>query len=340
MTVPYGTAVREIATWPLNGAVTGASAATRPGSTRLTPSGIVGRMPTQQRLRPAYRQAGTPVASRAVWPVGGERGSRGPAVFWSVLVLALSVSATAVLAHVALVTHSGQKLDQSAMDAVYARENTVERLLSILGNVSIGTAALAVTVCVVLAVLRRRYAAAVGALVLVIGANVTTQVLKRSVFDRPDLGHLSLNSLPSGHTTVVTSVVLAGLLVAPHVARTLVAAIGAFATTLTGASTVVAGWHRPSDVLAAYTVCLAWGAAIVLVLALRRPGRFHGATVLQIGLALVGAVAAGVLLVFIGVRPEQGWPGATGAALVLGAVGIASAVTIAVFARLSSVHST
>ena len=258
---------------------------------------------------------------------------------WSALTLAATVAVTFVLGDVALTSQSGQDLDQSAMEAVYAREDTLERLLGLLGNVSIGTTAVAVAGCLVLALVRRRYAAAAGALVVVVGANVTTQVLKRVVFDRPDLGHLSINSLPSGHTTVVTSVVLAGLLVAPAYARTVLVVLGTFAATFTAASTVVAGWHRPSDVLVAYAVSLAWGAGVVFVLAVRRPGRFGGSLSTQLGLALAGAAVAGVLLIAIGVRPDEGWPGFTDAALVLGGVGLAATLTVATYARLSSVHS-
>ena len=96
--------------------------------------------------------------------------------------------------------------------------------------------------------------------------NVTTQLLKHAVLTRPDFGLGTLNSLPSGHTTVVASAVGASLLVAPRLWRPVIAVLGGFATTLTGASTIVAGWHRPSDVIAALAVSLIWTAGVALVL--------------------------------------------------------------------------
>ena len=94
----------------------------------------------------------------------------------------------------------------------------------------------------------------------------TTQILKDTILDRPDLGLGTLNSLPSGHTTVVASAVGAALLVAPGALRPLVALAGGFATTLTGASTIVAGWHRPADVMAALAVSLIWTAVVAAVI--------------------------------------------------------------------------
>lgn len=264
---------------------------------------------------------------------------RGPVLAWCVLVLATCAVTLVATVQWSVQTRRGQQLDQIAEEAVYGRRATVEQVLSVLGYVSIGSVAIALAGCVVMAVLRRRYAAAVAAGVLVAGANISTQVLKRAVIERPDYGHLSLNSLPSGHTTVVTSVVLAALLVAGAALRPLVVVLGAFAVTFTGAATLVAGWHRPSDVVAAMAVCLGWGSALVLVLAVRRPGRFARAPLTHTLGSVAGAAAAGILLIVIGVRPDDGWAGFGDAALVLGALGLASAVTVGVFARLSSVHA-
>lgn len=267
------------------------------------------------------------------------RTGRAALIAWCVLVLASCAGVVVATVRSLLLTRDGQDLDQRAMEAVYARRDTVEQVLSLLGYISIGSAALVLTVCVVLALARRRVAEAAAAVVLVAGANLSTQLLKRVVLDRPDFGHLALNSLPSGHTTVVSSLVLAALLVAGTAIRPLISILGSFAITFTGASTLVAGWHRPSDVVAALAVSLGWGALVVLALVVRRPGRFTGAPLVQTLASFVGAAAAGILLVVIGVRPDQGWSGAVDAALVLSVLGIASATTVGVFARLSSVHT-
>lgn len=260
-------------------------------------------------------------------------------IVWSSITLIASIIVLLALIVYSQSTKSGQDRDQAAMDTIDADTDTVRELLSWLGYVSIGSTALALVVCIALALLRHRYAAAIGAAAIVAGANITTQVLKRLVIERADFGYLSVPSLPSGHTTVVISIVLAALLIAPHGTRFAITFIGAILATLVGASTVVAGWHRPSDVLAALLVALAWGSLVTLVLSVRRTGvRAAGASAHTL-LSLVGAAAAGALLVFIGVRPNEGWTGVADAAVMLGCLGVATALTVGVFARLSSCHS-
>jgi|SRR5690625_890531 len=269
-------------------------------------------------------------------PNGGVRTSN---IVWSSITLATSIIALVALIIYSQSTKGGQDRDQAAMEAIDADGDTVRELLSWLGYVSIGSTALALVVCIGLALLRHRYAAAIGAAVIVAGANVTTQVLKQLVIERKDFGHLSVPSLPSGHTTVVISLVLAALLVAPHGTRFLITFIGSILATLVGASTVVAGWHRPSDVLAALLVAFAWGALTTLTLSIRRDGVRAAGTSAHTLLSLVGAAIAGALLVFIGVRPNEGWTGVADAALMLSCLGVATAVIVGVFTRLSSCHS-
>lgn len=281
---------------------------------------------------PPYRR--DPLAPRV--PDGAARTLN---IVWSSVTVLASVAAFVALVVYSQSTESGQQRDQAAMEAIDADTDTVRELLSWLGYVSIGSTAIALVVCIAMALVRRRYAAAVGAATIVAGANITTQVLKRVVIEREDFGYLSVPSLPSGHTTVVVSVVLAALLIAPHGARFAITFFGSILATLVGASTVVAGWHRPADVLAALLVALAWGALVALALSIRRDGVRPAGTSTHSLLSLVGAAAAGALLVFIGVRPNDGWTGMVDATLMLGCLGIASAVTVGVFARLSACHS-
>lgn len=235
-----------------------------------------------------------------------------------------------VLVRIALASQRGQSWDQSAMTTVIGGRDTQLAVLSVLGYVSIGAVVAVVAGCAAVALLRGRVALAAGAAVVIVGANVTTQVLKHTVLDRPDLGFGTLNSLPSGHTTVVASAVGAALLVAPRAWRPLVALLGGFATTLTGASTIVAGWHRPSDVIAALAVSLIWTALVSLVL------RGPAAPVVGTSAgAVVGCVAAVLFLIAIGVRPLLGWDGFLQAGLVLGAVAAATAVFVVATAATS-----
>ncbi|MCR4513238.1 phosphatase PAP2 family protein [Aeromicrobium sp. 50.2.37] len=263
-------------------------------------------------------------------PQRPDRGSsvRGPAALVAVAAVVLG----GVLAWFVLLTPLGQRLDERAMNTVVAGRETQLQVLSVLGYVSIGAIGLVSIVCVALALSRGRAALAIGALTIIAGANVTTQVLKRLLLERADLvdGVVASNSFPSGHTTVIASGVGALCLVSPRWMRPLVVPVGAFAVALTGASTVVAGWHRPSDVVGAVLVTTAWTAAVSVLLGSdheRVPGTWL--------LALVGSIGAIVALVAIGVRPSYGWDGFTDAALVLGALGVALGLGVAAANRVT-----
>ena len=241
-----------------------------------------------------------------------------------------SVAALAAVAMVALRTGAGQRLDEWARTTVVAGGEAEATVLSLLGRVSIGAVLAVAATCVVLAVVRGQIRLAVAALVVIMGANVTTQVLKRVVLERSVFDVIVPNSLPSGHTTVVASAVGALLLVVPRGLRLPVVVAGAFAATVTGTSTVVAGWHRPADIVAALAVCLGWTAAgSLLVAGSRRPASGVGTG------SLAGAGGALVLLVAMGVRPAYGWSGFAEATIVLGAMALATAFTVGVMERIS-----
>ena len=110
------------------------------------------------------------------------------------------------------------------------------------------------------------------AVVLVAGANVTTQVLK-SVLEHARGKAFEHGwelpwptSFPSGHTTAAASIAVALLLVVPARHRLLAAAMGLALTAAVGASVVILGWHYPSDVLGALLVVAAWGFCAVAYL--------------------------------------------------------------------------
>jgi hypothetical protein len=103
------------------------------------------------------------------------------------------------------------------------------------------------------------------------GAVLTTEVLKPFVFERPallDSARDFHNSYPSGHTTIAYAVGIAATIVAPRRARRVVAAAAFLCGTGIGLSTVLAGWHRPSDVVGGLLVATAWAARTVAVLTL------------------------------------------------------------------------
>ncbi|MEV7397972.1 phosphatase PAP2 family protein [Aeromicrobium sp. NPDC092404] len=247
--------------------------------------------------------------------------------------LAAAVAAAGTLALmvvIALQSARGQRWDDEAMRTVVAGRDTKLTLLSGLGYVSIGAIVVVAIACGVVALLRGKARLAIGAAVIIGGANLATQLLKHSFLDRPDFGLGVLNSLPSGHTTVVASSVGAALLVAPKAVRPLVAAAGGLATTLTGTSTIVAGWHRPADVVAALAVSLLWTGLVAWFM--------HGPRTPVTGTfisAVLGCGAGLATLVAIGVRPAYGWVGFTQASLVLGAVTAITALFVVAAAAVS-----
>ncbi len=234
------------------------------------------------------------------------------------------------VAEIALHTGAGQSVDDRAMAAVVAGHEARIAVLGVLGNVSIGAVMTVAVVCVAFAVARGGVRLGVAALLVITGANITTQLLKHVLLERSVIEIIAPNSLPSGHTTVVASAVAALLIVTPRALRLAVVAAGTFAVVLTGASTIVAGWHRPADIIAALAVCLAWTAVGAIVAGgLRQPN--PGVAVAS----LAGAAGALLLLVGIGVRPAYGWSGFGEATVVLGVMALATAFAVVLMERIS-----
>lgn len=246
-------------------------------------------------------------------PHGGPPQPQRPSYSRSAARTAVPVAVTALLAvlatvWVAVFTAAGQRLDETAMRVLNAsRTAATGDLIGLLDTVSTPAAAIALAVIAGVGLLRLRPRLAVAAVVLVIGANLTTQLLK-GVIARPDLGIGEVNnSLPSGHTTVVFALAMAAVLVAPRALRWLVGLVGAGVGALTGLATVIAGWHRPSDVVAAMLVTLAWGALASAVLPGHpRDGRIGSGGAFP---AVLGAAIAGIGLIVYGF----GWSSADGA---------------------------
>ncbi|WP_236122713.1 phosphatase PAP2 family protein [Cellulomonas palmilytica] len=169
-------------------------------------------------------------------------------------------------------TRRGQLVDAAAVEgAVYGQTELWRMAERVLDVVSVSAIAVVLVVAMGIAVVRRRWELAVQVAVVMVGANLTTQVLKYLVLPRPDHGVAvgnHENTLPSGHTTAATSIAVVLLLVVPARMRPLVAVVGAAYAAATGVSTLVGQWHRPSDVLAAVLVVLAWTAATCALTAL------------------------------------------------------------------------
>lgn len=201
----------------------------------------------------------------------------------------------------------GQWLDAAALAGHTIGAGYIEGLVdTVLNAVTVVSLAAATVAIGFIALIRGRVLLAAAAGLLVVGANVTTQLLKAGI-ERPELGIDVIragagNSLPSGHGTVAASVAVALVLVLPPQARGVAAVLGAGYAALTGTATMSAGWHRPSDAVASLLVVGAWAALVGVVLAAvhrgngsGQPQRTHGLSVMLLVLAGIGLLALGVL---------------------------------------------
>ena len=225
-------------------------------------------------------------------------------------------------------THFGQRVDEAALVG-RATHGSVQRATNqLLDTISITSLVLGSIALALLALSRRRPRLAIGVVVTILGANTTTQLLKGTLLDRPDLllrsGGATVPSFPSGHATVAMSLALCFMLVVPARLRTIVGCGGVAYAVLVGAATLTAGWHRPSDVIGAYLIATIWVAALAAWVigtrgtgGERRPwspmvfGRvLSSRRMLTTGVWLLGgafAVSVAVLIVLNGGRlsPEQ-----------------------------------
>lgn len=119
------------------------------------------------------------------------------------------------------------------------------------------------------AVWRGRLLEAAAALVVVAGANLTTQLVKQLLaHDRYEpflANHPDPWTFPSGHVTAAGSLVLAAAWVAPAGQRRRILAYGAVFVLLVCVSTLVLEWHFPSDGLGGALVALGWGFGVLAV---------------------------------------------------------------------------
>jgi hypothetical protein len=100
----------------------------------------------------------------------------------------VGVLGLAATAYLALRTSPGQRLDHAAADAVSSPAVVLHRLYDGLSWVSVGSVALSLLICVLLALMRRRWDLALGAVVVIAGANLTTQILKFDLLPGANVG--------------------------------------------------------------------------------------------------------------------------------------------------------
>jgi membrane-associated phospholipid phosphatase len=131
---------------------------------------------------------------------------------------------------------------------------------------------------------------------ILVGANLTAQLLQRTVEGARYPAYMSDSIFPSGHTTSAISLAVCAVLVAPAAAGAVVALALGIGVVAIAFSILYLGQHHPSDVLAAITLTGAWTAAAIAALRPRAPGPrgpwARGAAVGALALVLLSAVIA------------------------------------------------
>jgi membrane-associated phospholipid phosphatase len=214
----------------------------------------------------------------------------------------LAVIATGLVFAVAVHTAAGQRLDDAArgnvsLSAAPRAYGATQRLLE---TISVSSLALFGLGIMGVALLRGRPGRALGAGVIVLGANLTTQAMKGH-FDRPDLVRgfrADAGAFPSGHVTVAMSLAMALVLVAPPAVRWTATVAGCAYAIGVGVAVIALDWHRPSEVIGAYLVTVAWTGVVGAVLVSRGEGagRADGP---RPRIARLGAVSAVLVLTFV-----------------------------------------
>jgi len=223
---------------------------------------------------------------------------------------------------IAVRTHWGQTVDDAALDGRTTRASVLTATDRVLNTISIASLVLGSAAVMLVALARRRPHLALTAAAIILGSNITTQLMKKVLLDRPDLvgrpdplGHLG--SFPSGHSTVAMSLAVGIVIVVPARARPVAVLGGLVYATFVGAGTVTAGWHRPSDVVGAYLVVMVWaGASLALLIGAEGAERTRPARLLQqvpsispffagVGVGLLLGAMIGVAGTLVAAREQQ-----------------------------------
>ena len=174
-------------------------------------------------------------------------------------------------------TATGQQVDEQAYTE-YAHQFKSYRgpTLTALDSLPTIVGVIAVLGLVAVLIWKHRFLPSLIGVLAAAAAVTSTYLLKHYLIVKPDLGvqEALSNSAPSGHTTFAAAAGAALFLAAPRFLRPTVALCAALATCLTGASTIINGWHRPADVVTAILVTAIWTVVGMGVLRYVRPADF------------------------------------------------------------------
>ena len=174
-------------------------------------------------------------------------------------------------------TATGQQVDEQAYTE-YAHQFKSYRgpTLTALDSLPAVVGVIAVLGLVAALIWKHRFLPSLIGVLVAAAAVTSTYLLKHYLIVKPDLSvqEALSNSAPSGHTTFAAAAGAALFLAAPRFLRPTVALCAALATCLTGASTIINGWHRPADVVTAILVTAIWTVVGMGVLRYVRPADF------------------------------------------------------------------
>ncbi len=190
--------------------------------------------------------------------------------------------------------------DAALRGAIETREAFGRTVEGVLDVVSVASLAGATAVVATIALVRLARVQGLVALGVLVAANGSAWLLKHQLLPRPDLGldeyaPATLNSLPSGHSTAVFSAVVAVLVVLPDRLRLPVGITGGVLGLATALATMVAGWHRAADSVAAFLLVGAWASVGLAVISrlgndsVGRPPRTRWLVPLSLGALVLGA---------------------------------------------------
>jgi membrane-associated phospholipid phosphatase len=216
------------------------------------------------------------------------------------------VAALAVVWATAL-TAAGQWLDDAALAGFVALQHgPLTRPADLVAMTADPGPFLLLTLLLVVLALRSgrvRHAALVPAILL--GASVSTQLLKPALAHERFATILGNNQIgpgswPSGHSTAAMALALCAVLAVPARARPVAAALGGAYAVAVGFAVVLLGWHFPSDVLGGYLMAGTWTAAGLAALRASQ-ARWPARTGREAAVRLRAALAPTALLAAMGV---------------------------------------
>ena len=159
-----------------------------------------------------------------------------------------------------------------------------------------GAFALFAGALVIGALARRAPRTAIAVAVILLGSNLTTQLLKPALALPQPFPGVDTATWPSGHATAAMSLVLCLQLVVPARLRPAAAALGGLLAVGIVYSVLILGHHEPSDILGGFLVAGTWTGLVVAALHATAPERDPAprtiATLIPVALAATAVAAA------------------------------------------------